>query len=372
MSKLSLDSIVSVVVSTAAAVTPREGFNIGLIIGQSEHITPAARCKEYRSLDEMIDDGFAITDPEYIAAGLYFGQTPTPEKVIIGRRDATQDSTETWVQALTDCRQKNGSWYGVYVASSTALTASEHQAVAAYIESLRAAYFFDDSAAADLTDASTDVFSVFKAQGFKRSFGLYSTTRYAAAAALGFAMGANDGTAGSAYTMAYKSLAGVTPDDLNPSQVAYLESKNANYYVTRGSAYNVLQKGVCIDGGWFDELIGLDQLTNDIQIACMDVLTGTASKIPYTDEGALEFVTACNGACEDALNRGFLAAGDWSGPTILSLETGDPLENGYMCQAEAAADQSAQNRANRVCPPIYVAVILAGAIHSVAIRINVV
>jgi len=43
-----------------------------------------------------------------------------------------------------------------------------------------------------------------------------------------------------------------------------------------------------------------------------------------------------------------------------------------MCQAEPVADQSSANKALRICPPIYVCAILAGAIHSVVIKVFVV
>ncbi|MBQ3476963.1 MAG: DUF3383 family protein, partial [Clostridia bacterium] len=259
----------------------------------------------------------------------------------------------------------------LYVANATALTSAEIQAIAAYVETIIAAFFFEDSTAADLTSANTDIFSLLKAQSYKRTFGLYSATKYAGAAALGFAMGANDGTAGSAYTMAYKTLAGVTPDDLSETEVGYLKAKNANYYITRGSSYIVLENGVVASGAWFDEIIGLDQLSSDIQLACMDVLTTTRTKVPYTDAGAMQFVLACNEACEDALSRGFLAPGIWEGNPVLDLETGDTLESGFLCQAEPVADQSSANRSQRICPPIYVCVRLAGAIHSATIKVFV-
>lgn len=370
MSKLKIDDVVNVVVSTAAVATPREGFNIGLIIGSSNHISTADRCKVYSSLESMVDDGFLTTDPEYLAATKYFAQTPAPQKVVIGRKGDTE-SGETWVQAITACKQKNGEWYGVYVATATALSAAEHQAIAAYVETMVAAYFLEDSTAADLTAGTSDVFAVLKAQSLKRTFALYSTTKYAGAAALGFAMGANDGTAGSAYTMAYKTLAGVAPDDLSETDVANLKAKNANYYITRGSGYIVLENGVTSSGAWFDEVIGLDQLANDIQLACMDVLTNTRTKVPYTDAGAMQFVLACNEACEDALTRGFLAPGIWEGNSVLDLETGDTLESGFLCQAEPVADQPASKRSMRICPPIYVCVRLAGAIHSATIKVFV-
>lgn len=371
MSKLKIDDIVDVVVSTAARATPRDGYNIGLILGKSGHVTVADRCKVYTDTDGMLSDGFTVNDPEYKAATLYFSQNPAPQKLVVGACNTAEGSTETWVEALTACNQANGTWYAAYVAAATALSTADHQAIAAYLEGAGKAYFYDDKAAADLTNVATDVFSVLKGQSYHHPVGLYSTTLFAGAAVMGFAMGANDGTAGSAYTLFGKSLVGVTPDDLGPTEVEILKSKNANYYVTRGGTYTMLENGVTADGTWFDEVIGLDQLANDMQMGCMDVITGTRTKVPYTDAGALQFVSACNDACDGARDRGFLAPGVWDKPSILELETGDTLEEGYFCQAEPVADQSDANRSNRICPPIYAAVHLAGAIHSAVVKVIV-
>lgn len=369
MSKLVIDDIVSVVVTTAGAATPRDGFNIGLIVGTSAHITVANRCKMYSSLDSMVADGFLTTDPEYVAAALYFGQNPAPQKVVIGVKDTAQGTSETWVQAITDCRAKNSQWYGCYIAAT--LTAADHQAVATYLNGKTACYFMDSADAADLTSGMTGKLGVLSALNFKRVAGMYSATPYAGAAFMGRAMGLNDGTPKSAFTMAYKNLAGVTPDDLDESQVAYLQAKHANYYVVRGGSYYVLEQGVTLDGTWIDELIGLDQLANDMQISCMDVLAKTPTKIPYTDAGVLQLVLACIGACENAVKRGFLAPGVWKQADVLDLAQGDTLEAGYLVQAEPVAEQSAANKALRICPPIYACVNLAGAVHNAAIKVIV-
>lgn len=369
MSFLKIDDIVNVVVSTAAAATPRDGFNIGLIVGKSTRITTSDRCRMYGSLAAMVEDGFVETDPEYKAATLYFMQSPAPSKLVVGVCGAD----ETWVAAVTACKAANSQWYAVYAAapSTDALTTADHQAIAAYVETIRASYFYDDDDDADKTNVNTDVFSVLHLQSLHKPVGFFSTTPYAGAALMGFAMGANNGTANSAYTLAYKSLAGVTPDALTENEVNILAGKNANYYITRGGTYNVVEKGVTADGTWFDELIGLDQLANDIQIACMDLLANTKTKIPYTDAGAMQFVLACNEACDGAVDRGFLAPGIWNGANVLDLETGDALEAGYKCQAEPVADQSAADKSLRICPPVYVCAILAGAIHTVTIKVNV-
>lgn len=381
MAYLKVDPIVNVVVSTAAPAAPRDGFNVGCVVGKTVATGMSAdnRTLVVTDLADMISAGYTINSPEYKAAAMYFSQTPKPAKLVLALCVGTTTGTgndavttyETWVEAITAARAANSEWYGVYVADSSALSSADIQAIAAYVETITAVFFFEDSTAADITNATTDVFSVLKGLTYKRTFGLYSATRYAAAAAMGFAMGANDGTADSAYTMAFKSLVGVTPDDLTAAQVEYLQGKNANYYVTRGGVYQVLEQGKCASGDWFDEVIGLDQLAYNIQRNCMDVLQRTRTKVPYTDTGALQFVLACNDACKVARDIGFLAPGVWNGGTVLELENGDTLTAGYLCQAEPVASRPKNEKALRKCPPVYCCVNLAGAIHSVTIKVNV-
>ena len=454
MPNIALDDIISVQVTAAAAATVREGYNVGLIVGQTVCIPQSVRCVEFDNLQEMADYGFAADAPEYQAAALYFGQQAVPSKVVVakmapstvaqsitptatgvtspqvteskfvaavGDRDGeylfTYDGTatawklngkvvsmtdygiswtgspsngntikvvfvsgatgETWQAAIADCRDKNQSWYGVYCACpvsvgvATRLTSTEQTNIAAYVNTIKAMYFFDDYSDADKSDATTDVFSLLTIAGTERWTGIYSGTLFAGAAVMGYALGANTGAANSAYTMAYKRLNGVEVTDLTVGEINNLKGKGANYYILRGGSYKTFEPGQSGAGRtWIDEVIGVDQLTNDLQRACMDVLT-TVTKVPYTDAGVLQFVVACNAVCDESVRVGFLAPGIWNGNTVLNVNNGDTLEAGYSVQAESVAAQSAQTKADRVCPPIYVCAILAGAIHSVVIKLDI-
>ena len=366
MPKLKIDDIVNVTV-TREAVKTRLSYNTGLIVGETEVIPAEARCAVYGSLDAMLDEGFKETDALYRAAALYFAQAKVPERVVIGARSGG----ETWVEAIRACREANPDWYAVYIAVDEAPEASEAQAVAAYMNTLRGAYFFDSADPAALQSGDGDLFSLLNRQGIHNAVGIYSRAAFAGAALMGYGVGANDGTAGSAFTLAYKRLNGIEPDDLTETQVRNLQNKCANYYIRRGGSYRLVEQGVTSDGTFFDEVIGLDQLANDLQLACMDVLANADPKIPGTNAGALEFVLACNNVCEDAWKRGFVAEGVWRGKDVMNLSAGDTLPKGYLVQVEPVENQSAEDRRKRKAPPIYVAAILAGAIHSATVKVIV-
>ena len=458
MPNIALDDIIRVNVSQATRPAVRQGYNVGLILGQSTRIPQSVRCVEFISPDEMLEYGFQTTDPEYLAAVKYFSQKAVPSKVVVGimcpaavtrtasgtvsgtgitacsvdaddfeeavgnkngtyvftyttvwslNGKAIGDTTalgsaygitvtgsavsgdkvtvaytsaataETWPQAIAGALNVNSGWYGVYCCATyssptyTRLTADVHEAIAAYVDTIKGMYFFDDNADDDKGSATSDVFSTLKTAENERYCGIYSNTLFAGAAVMGYAMGANTGAVNSAYSMAYKPLNGVEVDDLTNSEINYLKGKGANYYIKRGGIYTTFEPGVAgYDSKWVDEIIGVDQLTRDLQIACMNVLT-TVNKVPYTDAGVLQFIVACNEVCNESVATGFLTAGVWNGGSVLNVSNGDMLDAGYVVQAETVAAQSAETKAARVCPPLYVCAILAGAIHSVIIRLDV-
>jgi hypothetical protein len=91
---LSLICSVSVIEATSAVSGPT--FNQGLVLGSSTAIPSYgtnARVREYTSAAAMLSDGFTTTDPEYIAATVYFSQTPPAEYLWAGRLDLTAIQT---------------------------------------------------------------------------------------------------------------------------------------------------------------------------------------------------------------------------------------------------------------------------------------
>jgi hypothetical protein len=90
---LPLTPIVNVTVNVSPQAPPTPTFNQGLIVGTTNVIGSVTganpRLRKYNTLAQMAADGFQVTDPEYLAAGMYFGQTPAPQILWIGRQDLT-------------------------------------------------------------------------------------------------------------------------------------------------------------------------------------------------------------------------------------------------------------------------------------------
>lgn len=366
MPTLDLSNIVSVAINLSPAAAIRSGFNIGCIIGPSTIISPSTRVKSYANTDAMLADGWQGTEPEYLAAQLYFGQKPTPGSVIIGRQ---QTGTDSFLQAVQACRAADTSWYGCYCVNATK---SDHIAIAPYIETAtpRSAYFGTTSDSDVPTGTAGNVLLTLQAAKYTRTLIQYSTTAHAAVGIMGYAMGANNNTLNSAYTLAYKPEVGVTPEALTSTQVKAIKDANGNVYINRGSYYNVFEQGVVSSGLPFDEIINLDILSNNLQAGVMNLLT-SISKVPQTEDGVSLIVNALTDPLVTAKNIGFIAPGIWKANTVKNLNTGDALSQGYLIQSDTIASQSASDRASRLAPPIYICIKQAGAMEHVAIVLNV-
>lgn len=85
MSTIPVSRIVNVTVLVAAQAPQAPSFSRGLVVGSSSRLPTYDRLRTYSSLLEVADD-FQASDEEYKCAQVYFGQSPRPREVMIGRR----------------------------------------------------------------------------------------------------------------------------------------------------------------------------------------------------------------------------------------------------------------------------------------------
>jgi hypothetical protein len=341
-------------------------FNVGLIIGTSTIISGATRTVEYSSLAAMLTAGFSTGSPEYLAAVKYFGASSQPNRVVIGRKDAT--ASETSLVAITACRASNSTWYAAY---DTSAADSDQAGIAAYIEALTPScqYFCQTSTSAVKAGTGGNIFETLKTGAYSRTQGMFSTVAHAMAGVLGYVAGKTSNLAGSYYDLMFKNMVGVAAESLTEAQVTAIEGNYGNVLVNRGAA--MYEKGQQFSGQFFDEVLGLDMLANEIQVNATNLFL-TSNVVPQTEKGMAQLRTVIGKACKKAVERGFLAEGrTWDGPPVLTLNTGDLLDAGYLILSDPINGQSSADRAARVAPPIYVCINLAGSVHSLVIAINV-
>lgn len=367
----SLNNIVSVSVEVSNPSVISSDFNLGLIIGKSAAIKNQ-RVKVYSAESfktQMVTDGFATDSNEYKAAILYFAQSPKSASLAVGAWDAT--GSETPAEAFTACRETNGNFYNFCFVET--LTDEQISAVAALVEAstIPTVFWFATSDKKCITASSENVLKTMQSSKYVRTFGIYSSTEpLIAAAAVGMVSGLNSLTVNSAYTAAYKTLAGVSPENLSNEELNILTGYNGNAYAVFGNTYKLTYPMVSSGDYHVDDLLLIDVAKFLIQQKTVASLV-SMRKIKQTEEGVGTIVSFINDACDQLANIGMIAGGIWKGDPIVDLNTGDAIENGYLVQAGTIADQSAHDRANRVSPPIYVALLSSGAIEHVVISVYV-
>src|SRR5256885_1413257 len=86
------------------------------------------------------------------------------------------------------------------------------------------------------------------AQLYFTQTGTYPSNAYAAAAAMGVAIGLNTGLANSNFTMKFKVLTGAAAEPLTATQIGTIEGLNGNLYLNYANTYNWLEPGVTPNG----------------------------------------------------------------------------------------------------------------------------
>src|SRR6218665_1601538 len=81
---LPVGRLIRVAINLQPLAAARRGFGTLLVAGSSNVIDGQERVRTYTTLDAVAND-FGTSAPEYLAASLYFGQSPRPNTLMIGR-----------------------------------------------------------------------------------------------------------------------------------------------------------------------------------------------------------------------------------------------------------------------------------------------
>ena len=246
-----LDSVVDIVVQISPLAAPRATFNELLIVGSTDVIPPAERVRLYENPDDMLTDGFEVTDPEYIAALIYFDQSPAPRRLWIGVQDLTTSPAETCLEAIQACRDANFDWYPVVCLTAVK---ADHEEIALWIESATPssiyAFTTDDADVLTASPSPPGIFQYLKNLDYSRTIGQFATTQaalypnniYAIVAAMGYVCGQNSGLAASAFTLKFKEEVGIATEPLTATERYNLEAENGNAYLSYGNYYKWLDR----------------------------------------------------------------------------------------------------------------------------------
>jgi Protein of unknown function (DUF3383) len=99
-----ISDFVNATLTISPIATPFENFGLGLALGDSNVIDVSQRWRTYSTILEVEQD-FGTSAPEYLAATVYFGQSPQPAQLLIGRWARTATSGLLHGASLTPSQQ---------------------------------------------------------------------------------------------------------------------------------------------------------------------------------------------------------------------------------------------------------------------------
>lgn len=367
---LPMQDIVDIQVNLSLKSVLPNNLNIPLYLGESSVLPDDDRVRIYSSVEEMKDDGFTISSPEYEAAAIYFQQTSKPRKLAVGRWDSTKENI---VDAISVIRDANGEWY-------TLLPQTQKEedilALSSFVEASKSLM--------TLVYTTDDIGLLEKLKGLNRRRTMGIITKKSPnlhMGIIGLAMGWQTLTRNSAYTLNANTLVGLEVDGWTSNDIKSFKKVNANYYINRGDTYDFFEEGFMADGSFYDEIINLDYTANALQHACLSKLRAVR-KIPQTVQGQETMRNTMMPTLKKMRDVGFLAPGTYTGddfstvdePTgdrYMTLEHGQMIDEGFLIMYDSIYDQVVAERHARMFPTFYVFVKFAGATHFMAIQLNV-
>lgn len=322
-------------------------FNVALVLSQfatSKTTTAFTRARSYGDLNALVDDGWAESDAVYKMAQAIFAQNPCVSRIVVGRIDSQDADLATSMAAI---QAEDNSWYGVALDQALA---SSQQALAAWVEANKR-FSIMWTSNADTYDATkdTDLASVLQAATYDRTAVIFHTAPaagndYPDAAWMGEGFPYDPGSS----TWAYKTLKGVTKDNITPAKETVLVSKNCNYYSEVGGV-NITQEGKVASGEWIDIIIGTDWIEARLREAVFAALVNNR-KVPYEDDGITVMQGIVKGVLMEAAAAGILQ------------------KNTIEVSVPKYKDIPQADRVNRLLPDIKFTALYQGAIHRTKIN----
>lgn len=252
---------------------------------------------------------------------------------------------------------------------------AEHLALAAFFEATNNKHIYgvtSTDTAETLTTNTTSLGYQLDALGYKKTVVQYSSSNaYAVVSLLARVLTTDYNGNNTVITLMYKNEPGIVAETLNANQMSALAANNVNVFVAYNNGTAIIEKGQVSSGDFLDTIIGADALGIAVQNAVFNLIYTSTTRIPQTDAGSNQIVTAIEAECSRFVRNGLCAPGVWDQAGFGELAQGDFLAKGFYVYAPPVSSQAAADRAARRSVPIQVAVKLAGAVHTVSVVITV-
>jgi len=218
---------------------------------------------------------------------------------------------------------------------------------------------------------TTDIGSVLQDAGNRRAVAIYhdNATRYPDVSILAYMLSVNYQLQDSTVTAKFKNLPGIETVMLTETQWSALQAKGYNTFTLVGNQARTYRDGTTEDTTYYmDTTINLDNFVEDLSVNVYNVFLRNG-KIPYTRRGQLMLVDACTDTGNQYTFNGTFADREITDTT---RKGGTRVVPAVQVNPTPINQASAADRAARIAPPIQIIAQEAGAIHSVAINVEVV
>lgn len=174
-----------------------------------------------------------------------------------------------------------------------------------------------------------------------------------------------------------KSFKVVQPDDLNVATATTIDGYNGNYYSKNKigtSIVGLFYRGVVCSGQFIDTIINSAYIASQVKVNVATLLNSMQTSVPQSSAGLVlisnTIATALRGA--PSIKGMFANSSVWSGANYPpNIKNGDIFPEGFAISYGSLQSQDQTDRQNRISPPFYVAIILAGGINVVIIAMNI-
>lgn len=356
-----LDNIVNCNISIESPVEDSASFETIMLIGDGplKGGKDLKAVDKYASLAEVADAGWQEDEAVYKAARIAFIQEHKPDLICIAvRQEAAGASvgTDDTEERMTNHEKFSetvkrvigvAGWYGLALVGEEDTDINE---VAELMESTEKMFAF----------STQENKNPLTRKDYLRTFGIHSESadEYMHIAWLTEGFSYKPGS----ETWAYKMLKGVTASELTTREMRSLEEENLNYYIPCAGK-NITRDGKVVGGEWIDVIRFRDWLKNQMQIRIFELFIKNP-KIPYLDTGITLVENQMRAALQDGQKAGGIAETEFD-------ENGEPVE-GYTVTVPLAASLSSAQRASRTLKDCKFTARLAGAIHIVELKGNLV
>jgi len=312
------------------------GLGYPLIL--EENASKEAAYTECSNLDEVKKAGFAETTKVYKSASAIFMQNNAPSMIAVC---SAADTADVWLGKQDNV---NKDWRQLIVVSENE-TAIDIAKVMAKVETLENKMYFADL---DVADSKSLTVS-----GINRTVLFYCTATNDYPSPVSALVGAVSGLDAGSFTYKNLILKGIDVQKLTDSEIKVIHDKGGITFVAKAGD-NVTSEGKTAGGEYIDIVDSRDYIVSNLVYKTQKLLNSSA-KIPYDDSGIAMLSSICENVMRDAVSKGIIAA----------TESGQGL---YTVNYAKRADTSASDRAERKYIGGKFAFTLAGAIHDVDIK----